>query len=277
MTVDSLDALSGRGTRHRSNSLPHIKVTRGTSAGQLSLENVLTSMCNSPTSPKTPLSCLVRESFLRNPVAPQHHTLHLNEFSEMDHDKDRCGTRTPTPPSLQRRCYSKSSVSGDDSKHGSRMPSKEVAQSSSRKPSKESPVSREEMNRKIREEVDWFHAARAINKSIRTSEETEAMLAAARLRRAQGDSVSEARRSRAASKQSATSAKDEAEEQEEVQPPIRRKGTDLVALWGAKPVTKAQEPQPTIARSTSSAMRAGAQCGQAESLRSRLKRRTTVE
>lgn len=181
---------------------------------------------------------------------------------------EHCGTRTPTPPGLQRQRHSTSSLTGDDSKKNSRTSSKESTQVCSRKPSKE------EIKRRIQDEVDWFHATRAINKSIRTSEETEALLAAARLRRVNGKS------SRSGSKQSVASVKDEVEALEEVQPVPERRKMDMAALWGAKPVAKAppKDVQPTVARTTSSSMRTGAQCGQEESLRSRLlKRRATVQ
>lgn len=202
-------------------------------------------------SPETPLSHKVHEHALLNPPVVHMHKMNLRDFDEMVSSRHRSNSGTPNPPPLQQRPASVCGFS-NGSRPSSRMSSKEsscgdfayVADDLLRPATSYGeqvrPLSRSEFSQRNKTATDWFRASQAINNSTRSTEETDALLAAARDRRRHGVSV--VTRSRSVSKTAVVCLADdfgplfrERAETEPVQGQSRRM-LDPAVLWGAKPI-----------------------------------------
>jgi len=144
-------------------------------------------------------------------------------------------------------------------------------------------VGSQEMVKRNRDAVDWFRASRAINRNIRSIEDTETLLEQARERRANGTTASSRRPSKeiplGRQQESAVAAAPKAEEKV-----VKRRSFDAAALWGAKPIKKEEpKPEPKPAgtpknEKKNSCMRGDVQVGETgeNGLLARLKRRSTI-
>jgi len=119
-------------------------------------------------------------------------------------------------------------------------------------------LSYEEIGEKNEQAVQWFRASRAINRNVRSIEETEELLVKARHRRASGIKLRDAKKTSGAEQ---TAAKVESKRhtltsEPEIKPnPVKppenaapgRRTVDPMALW-AKPQTRNAPPPPQLAK-----------------------------
>jgi hypothetical protein len=152
-------------------------------------------------------------------------------------------------------------------------------------------LSQQEIVKRNKDAVDWFRASRAINRNIRSIEDTEELLTNARERRKSGTDFTSRRKSKEIplglpkpdAKATTEAPKQEEEEEAQSKQPARierkRSVVDPAALWAAKPVAPKPKEEPKIERpKVPACMRGQVQVGETgeNGLLARLRRRKTV-
>lgn len=254
----------------------------------------------SPTSPTSPLTKAVVKNSITQPGVSVVHRVRLRQFAE----GERKEGEAEAPKRMTRRFSTGSCLpegTGKEVKRASTLEpwsgldqiefavaaQPEVVGRADRpssagaamEPPKVRALSSNEVIKRNKDAVEWFRASRAINRNVRSIEDTSTLLEQARERRANGtDFVSR----RTTSKELPLgSTKEEA-----VAAPVagaaaapKRRSLDAAALWGAKPIKKkdpAEEPKPPADKP--SCMRGNVQVGATgeNGLLARLRRRSTV-
>lgn len=244
-----------------------------------------------PPSPTSPLTHTIKKSAAAQPRVAIVHRVRLRNFQE--------GADQSEPGKIARRFSTGSSltVCSDSLPLPQRRSSEPVLRSSSfERPQSAGPSVRltngqwevdqpqvrqlesKEVARRSKEAVDWFRASRAINRKVRSIEDTDTLLAKARERRASGGAEQFGRKK---SKEiplgepqvNPVKATEKTEEP-------RRRCVDPAALWAAKPLLakpKEEEPKPVVVEKKS-CMRGNVTVGQTgeNGLLARLRRRKTV-
>lgn len=271
---------SSRGSSGRALSTPERQ--RRTPPSPMNLDKMIPGMngefTTDPMSSTTLLATKVRENALLNPQLVHVHKMCLRDFAELESSRTR--STTPNPPALQRPA-SVGALS-TNSRPNSRMSSKQSCGGYSGHSGDISlplssgdevrPLSMSELSRHNRVATDWFRATHAINSSIRSNEETDAMLAAARDRRKLGCPTIV--RSRSVSKSAAVNVSEDTTCNEANNAPAMKRTMDPSALWGLKPPVAAvvkEKPPPVPGDRNRSGVAVG-QDGE-NSLRARLGRR----
>jgi len=257
----------------------------------------------SPTSPTSPLTKAVVKNSITQPGVSVVYRVRLRQFAE----GERKEGEAEAPKRMTRRFSTGSCLPAGNGKEVKRASTLEpwsgldqvefavAAQpevvgradrpnsaGAALEPPKVRALSSHEVVKRNKDAVEWFRASRAINRNVRSIEDTSTLLEQARERRANGtDFVSR----RATSKELPLGS---TKEEESVAAPSgsagaaaapKRRSLDAAALWGAKPIKKkdpAEEPKPPAEKQ--SCMRGNVQVGATgeNGLLARLRRRSTV-
>jgi len=263
-----------------------------------------------PLSPISPLSKVVKQSAMMQPTEAVVHRVKLREFDERNLPGRSIVRRNTMPGGLaadgdsRRRSSSLSAAGGAlTNNEVSRRPTSEQSSrpqlsarssgeqstTSERAPSADAPQARnlssQEVTKRNTDTTEWFKSSRAINRRIRSIEDTETLVAKARERRESGI-LSGARPPRAPMPMAiADAAAEQKEAQAEAPAATVRRVVDPALLWGAKamrakPVQEEVKPevQEALQMKKGTAMRGNVTVGVVgeNGLLARLRRRNTI-
>jgi len=246
-------------------------------------------------SPSSPIGRVVRKSVNAAPAVAVVHRVHLREWQEKKGRPPSGGKddgHLPSVPMVRRASMSAIQLQEERTR---RMPSLEVPIGQLEGTTVDvRQLDNKQVARRTRDAADFFRDARAINRSTRTVEEAETLLAEARKRRnskqkADLDAARKAKEMEFADEETLAEEAEKAAQEKAAQEKKEAEGKprvlDMAAMWGPKPVAKkepAKEPVkgvPAFAqrRGRAGSITEGVKVGDGSFLRRLSHRRSTIE